>query len=146
MHRDEETDGRVPGEHPGGAREIDETGCVGVDEDRRAARTHDREGRREGAQRRRQDLVAGLEAERSQADLDGVEPVAASHRVRQSPRGSELGFELANLRTEDEPSALADALHGREGVRARLVPLGDEVIQKDPARVPGRGAHRGSMR
>jgi hypothetical protein len=77
---------------------------VDVGEHGRRPAAHDRQRRRERSHRRRDDLVAGADAERHQPDLDGVEPVADTDRVVGVDRLGPCVLETADLVAKDPPT------------------------------------------
>ena len=86
---------------------------VDIGEDRARACHHDRERRVRGGERRRDDLVAAADAERSQDERERVRAGADADRVCRAASASELRFERLDLRSKHEPAARDDAIDRR---------------------------------
>ena len=83
---------------------------IDVGEHRPRAGHHDGERGVGGRQRRRDDLVAGADAERAQDQRDRVGAGADADGVRGAGRRGELALERFDFRAEDEPAAGHDPL------------------------------------
>ena len=86
---------------------------IDVTEHGAGAGHHDGQRRISGRQRRRDDLVAGADAERAQGQGDCVGSSADANRESCAHGGCELRFERLDFGTQNEPAAGNHAIDGR---------------------------------
>ncbi len=124
----------------GGDRGADGVGgevvCRGIDvhQPRRGAQPADAPGGREERVSRREDVVAGADAERHHRGEESVGAGRDRDRVASFELADEIAFERVDFGTEDEPLAVADPRQGREDLVADRRVLRLEIQQRHTGR------------
>ena len=104
---------------------------IDVDEPRRRADARDAAGGREERERRRDDLVAGTDAERHQRDEQRVGARRQADGVRDAEVGRHLALERLDLGAADEPLAVGDPRHRGEDFVADRPVLRLQIQERD---------------
>ena len=137
VHREDQL--RLRGDRPLDLRDVEvERRRVDVDEDGHGAEARDAACRREEAERRGDDLVAGPEIERHQRDEERVGAARDADRVLDAEVRGDGALEGLDLRAEDEVPVRRDALEGGAKLRHQRLILRGEVEERD-----GRGVGHG---
>ena len=131
MHGNKESNRAVSFEQLPALRQVEAAGRIDIDEQRHAARAKNGERGSEGRERRRQDFIARAQAEGSQPNLERVEAVAGSNRMRDSPEFRQFRFERFDLASENVPAACTDATDSVENGSFHEVPLAFEIVLLD---------------
>jgi hypothetical protein len=108
--------------------EIEPATWIDVTPDWLRSGPNDRESRREGCQRGRENPSAGGQLGAAKSDLKRVQPAGDANRMRDAPPLRQFLLEFTYLLTEDQPAAFSDAIDSADRVIPDVTPLAREVV------------------
>ncbi len=102
---------------------------IGIHEHRNGPELDNRQRRRECRDRRRQYPVARPAAQRTERNLDRVQPAGDPHRMRKSPVRGQFRLKRANLLAQNVPATGPDPFESGQRIFAKVRPLAREIVR-----------------